>query len=113
MMNYKGYIAVAHYDDEAEIFHGEVVNTRDVITFQGEVAKELKQAMIDSIEAHIAFCQKKGIEPSKPFPGEFLVRTTPEKHGLFTAAARASGLSLNKWVDSVLEHAARDLVHYG
>jgi len=33
MMEYKGYIGVVAFDDEAGIFHGEVVNTRDVITF--------------------------------------------------------------------------------
>lgn len=32
MMEYKGYIGVVEFDDEAGIFHGEVVNTRDVIS---------------------------------------------------------------------------------
>jgi len=111
MMIYKGYIAVVNYDDEAEIFHGEIVNTRDVITFQSENSKDIKGEMADSIDAHISFCEKSGREPSKPFPGEFLVRTTPENHGFFTAAAKLSGLSLNKWTNSVLENAARDVLH--
>ena len=35
-MNYKGYEAAVEFDEDAGIFHGEVVNTsRDVITFQG------------------------------------------------------------------------------
>jgi len=34
-MSYKCYEAVVEYDEDAEIFHGEVMNTRDVITFQG------------------------------------------------------------------------------
>ena len=34
-MNYKGYEAVLEFDEGAGIFHGEVINTRDVITFQG------------------------------------------------------------------------------
>jgi len=102
---------VVNYDDEAEIFHGEIVNKRDVITFQSENSKDIKREMTDSIDAHIAFCEKSGREPSKPFPGEFIVRTTPEKHGFFTAAAKLSGLSLNKWTNSVLENAARDVLH--
>ncbi len=32
-MEYKGYVGQFEFDDETEIFHGEVVNTRDVITF--------------------------------------------------------------------------------
>ncbi len=36
MIQYKGYFARVEFDDEANIFHGEVINTRDVITFQGK-----------------------------------------------------------------------------
>jgi hypothetical protein len=35
MMEYKGYMGIVEYDDEAKIFHGDIINTRDVITFQG------------------------------------------------------------------------------
>jgi predicted HicB family RNase H-like nuclease len=34
MMEYKGYVGIVEFDDEAGILHGEVVDTRDVITFQ-------------------------------------------------------------------------------
>lgn len=43
MMHYKGYEALVEFDEEAELFHGEVLNLRDVITFQGSSAAELKQ----------------------------------------------------------------------
>lgn len=49
MLNYKGYIAHVEFDDEAEIFHGEVVNTRDVITFQGVTPAELKSELKNSV----------------------------------------------------------------
>ncbi len=35
VMTYKGYEALVQYGEDAEIFHGEVMNLRDVITFQG------------------------------------------------------------------------------
>ena len=35
MMEYKGYYAKVEFDDDANIFHGEVINLRDVVTFQG------------------------------------------------------------------------------
>ena len=31
-MTHDGYVATVEYDDEADVFHGEVVNTRDVLT---------------------------------------------------------------------------------
>lgn len=35
-MKYKGYWGADKFDEEASIFHGEVMNNRDVITFQGD-----------------------------------------------------------------------------
>ena len=49
MMEYKGYFAKVEFDDDAGIFHGEVINLRGVITFEGETVKELKQAFQDSV----------------------------------------------------------------
>ena len=46
----KNYESIVEVDHEAEIFHGEVINIRDVITFQGSSVEELKQAFQDSID---------------------------------------------------------------
>jgi predicted HicB family RNase H-like nuclease len=32
-MKYKGYTGVVEYDDDAHMFHGEVIGLKDVITF--------------------------------------------------------------------------------
>ena len=45
MMEYKGYIGKVEFDDEAGIFHGEVINTRDVVTFQGQSVAELEEGI--------------------------------------------------------------------
>ena len=65
MIEYKGYIGHIEFDDEANIFHGEVINTRDVITFQGKSVKELRQALKGSVDAYLKFCEKKGKEPDR------------------------------------------------
>ena len=44
MMEYNGYLANVEFDDGAATFHGEVINTRDVITFQGETVRKLTKA---------------------------------------------------------------------
>ena len=44
MIEYKGYRGESSFDVEADIFHGEVVGTRDVITFQGQSIEELHEA---------------------------------------------------------------------
>ena len=66
-MTYKGYEALVQYDGDAEIFHGEVVNLRDVVTFQGSSAAELKQAFADSVEDYLAFCKERGEEPERQY----------------------------------------------
>ena len=61
---YKGYQARVELDEEAAVFHGEVVNTRDVITFQGSSVAELKHAFEDSIDDYLDFCASRGEDPA-------------------------------------------------
>ncbi|MRG56188.1 toxin-antitoxin system HicB family antitoxin [Phyllobacterium sp. SYP-B3895] len=106
-MHYKGYEAVIDFDEEADLFHGEIINLRDVITFQGSSASELKTALAASIEDYLAFCAERGEEPEKPFSGQFVVRTEPSLHKAISGAARRAGVSLNKWVVATLERSIR------
>ena len=66
-MHHQGYEAVIEYDEDAEIFHGEIINLRDVITFQGRSAAELKQAFAESVEDYLAFCASRGEQASLSF----------------------------------------------
>ncbi|QSJ17409.1 type II toxin-antitoxin system HicB family antitoxin [Nostoc sp. UHCC 0702] len=102
MMKYKGYEAVVEFDAEAEIFHGEVINIRDVITFQGSSVSELKQAFYDSVDDYLDFCKERGEEPDKPFSGKFMVRINPELHKKIVIKAKKEGQSLNSIVEKSL-----------
>jgi predicted HicB family RNase H-like nuclease len=108
MMEYKGYIGKVEFDDEAGIFHGEIANIRDVVTFQGESVSELKKAFHDSIDDYLAFCAERGEAPDKPFSGQFVTRIAPELHRKLNTAARLSGKSLNAWVSEQLAIAVAD-----
>ena len=66
MIEYKGYHGAFSFDDEAGIFHGEVMGTHDVITFQGKSVAELRTAFRDSIDAYLKFCAKRGRRPNPP-----------------------------------------------
>jgi predicted HicB family RNase H-like nuclease len=103
MMKYKGYIGAVTYDDEAEIFHGEVINSHDVITFQGTCVEDIKQAFIDSVEDYLEFCHKRGEKPEKPFSGKIVLRIPPEVHQQAFVKAKESGISLNKWLEKAIE----------
>ena len=99
MMNYKGYIGKVNFDDEAGIFHGEVINVRDVITFQGSCVEELRKAFIDSVEDYLEFCRARGEEPDKPFSGKLVVRMDPSLHQMAYTRAKQAGVSLNEWLN--------------
>ena len=103
MFNYKGYIGKADYDNEMGIFHGEVINTRDVITFQGESVKELKRSLKNSVEDYLQFCLERDEEPDRPFSGKFVVRIPENVHREAFFRAKSAGKSLNAWIREVIE----------
>ncbi len=105
MMKYKGYLARVEFDDEANIFHGEVINTRDVITFQGQSATELKKAFEDSVEDYLAFCAERGEEPDQPFTGRFTIRLSPDQHKKVIMSAEKAGKNVESWVTEILAQA--------
>ena len=105
MLNYKGYTGRVEYDDEAKIFHGEIIDTKDVITFQGTSVDEIEKAFRESIDDYLAFCQERGEKPDKPFSGKFVLRVpTDLHHKLFIQASR-SGKSINNWLVDVIKEA--------
>jgi predicted HicB family RNase H-like nuclease len=97
-MTYKGYEGIARFDEDAEMFTGEVINTRDVITFQGRSVAELKHAFKGSIDDYLEYCAARREEPEKPFSGTFTVRLSPELHRHIALEARRRGKSLNAYV---------------
>lgn len=103
-MNHKGYIGHVEFDADAEIFHGEIINMRDVVTFQGTTVSELKQAFIASVEDYLAFCTERGEQPDKPFSGKFNLRLDPSLHRQLYVEAKHHGMSLNQWVVEAIRH---------
>ena len=120
-MEYNGYHAVVTFDDEVGILHGEVIDTRDVITFQGKSVDELRQAFRDSVEEYLKICAERNREPDKPFSGRVVLRMEPEIHRAAATAAKFDGINLNSWilnavkgelacVDGGREYVANDLL---
>ena len=105
LMRYKGYSGRVELDEEGGVFHGEVINLRDVITFEGGSVEELRRALAESVEEYIAFCAEKGEEPEKPASGRFVLRLPPEVHRRVAEAAARQSKSVNAWVRQVLEEA--------
>jgi len=67
MLQYKGYAGHVEFDDETGIFHGEVLDLRDVITFQGKSVEEIERAFRESVDDYLEFCEERHEEPDKPY----------------------------------------------
>ena len=97
-MKYKGYTGKAEYDDDAEVFCGEVMGLRDVVTFRGTSVKELQKSFRESIDDYLAFCERMNKVPDVPASGKLILRIPPELHSYAAVTAKSKGMSLNSWV---------------
>ena len=103
-LQHKDYIATIEADPEAGIFHGEVINTRDVLTFQGRSLDELTQAFADTIAV------AKVVPRARQGAGAALFRqfdaaNAAGLHRRVAEAAARLGKSLNGFIRDALEHA--------
>ncbi len=108
MMEYKGYVGKVEIDNEVGILYGEVINVRDVITFEGTTIDEIKQAFRESVDDYLEFCNQRGETPEKPFSGRFVVRLPVELHRKAYIQAKLEDRSLNAWVAEALEAALQN-----
>ena len=68
MLKHRGYRATVAFDDDVGLFHGEVVGTRDVITFQAASEAELRREFAASLDEYFRVCAKLGRAPEAPWP---------------------------------------------
>ncbi|MBS0655976.1 MAG: type II toxin-antitoxin system HicB family antitoxin [Verrucomicrobia bacterium] len=98
MLKYKGYTGYVVYDEEARLFHGEVVGLRAVITFQGTTVDEIEQAFKDSIDDYLDWCKERNKAPERAHSGKFNLRMPPELYAKVAALAAQQGLSINSYI---------------
>ena len=108
MMEYKSYMGKVEIDEEAGILYGEVINVRDVITFEGTSVDEVQRAFRESVDDYLEFCTQRGEAPEKPFSGKFVVRLPTELHRKAYIQAKLADKSLNGWVTDVLQAVLQD-----
>lgn len=103
MMTYRGYAGKVEFDDDAMIFHGEVIGIKDVVTFQGRSVDEIEKAFHDSVDDYLTFCESRNEAPDRPFSGKFIARLSPEVHRKIVMEAKKEGVSLNTWLNRRLK----------
>lgn len=98
LLHNKDYLATVHFSREDEVFHGKVIGISDLITFEGESVKELKEAFQEAIDDYLLTCQKIKKNPDKTYKGSFNVRIPSELHRKAAIEAAIKNISLNDFV---------------
>lgn len=106
MMTYKNYMARVVYDDDANIFHGEVINIRDVITFEGSSVNELQNSFKESIDDYLDFCKTRGEEPNSAMNGFLSLNIPVSNQNILINAAKKSGKDFEEWAIDALNRQA-------
>ncbi|GJJ01088.1 hypothetical protein RugamoR64_16260 [Duganella rhizosphaerae] len=103
-MEYKGYCGSSEISMEDDCLHGRILFIDDLIIFEGQTPRELKEAFAAAVDRYEAHCKQTGKAPNKQYSGSFNVRTGSELHRDASKAASLIGQSLNDYVKESLMH---------
>ena len=105
-LKYKGYTGSVEYSEEDKCLFGKVQGmAKDSITYEGSTVEELTEDFEGAVDDYLALCEKKGIEPRKPYSGVLNVRLTPEIHSGAAMAAQKAGITINAFIKNAVARA--------
>ena len=103
IMTIDSYHAKIEYDEELDLFRGEILGLSGGADFYGKNPKELRTESKRSLQVFLEVCKEKGIEPKRHFSGKFNLRIPPELHEKLAIAAQAQGKSINTLAQEALQ----------
>jgi predicted HicB family RNase H-like nuclease len=110
LLKFEGYQGIiTDISIETGIIHGEVLLTKDVVTFKADGFKNLVEEFKASVADYLEFCREEGDSPSKPLKGEVLVRCGSEIQAEIVKHVQSQKLSgekitQNEWCKKALKN---------
>jgi predicted HicB family RNase H-like nuclease len=101
-LQHRDYDGSVEYSAEDKMLHGRVLGIRDVVSYGGTSVRELERNFRDAVDEYLAFCEKRGKQPNKPFKGSFNVRVSPDLHQRAARFAEEHEMKLNAVVQDAL-----------
>ena len=99
-LKYKGYTGSVEYSEEDKCLFGKVLGLKkDCITYEGESIPQLQEDFEGAIDAYLQSCANRGVSPSKPYSGRFVIRMTSDLHWKVAMAAAESGSTINDFIN--------------
>ena len=65
-----GFNAKIEYDEELDLFRGEILGLNGSADFYGKNPKELRAEFKKSLQVFLEVCKEKGIKPKRNFSGK-------------------------------------------
>ena len=103
LMTIDGFQAKIEYDEDLDLFRGDILGLNGGADFFGKNPKELRIEFKKSLETFLEVCLEKGIEPRRNFSGKFNLRISPELHERLAIAAQVEGKSINSIAQEALQ----------
>jgi len=103
VMTVEGYHAKIEYDEELDLFRGEILGLNGGADFYGKNPKEHRTEFKKSLQVFLDVCKEKGLEPRRNFSGKFNLRISPELHERLAIEAQAQGKSINTLAQEALQ----------
>ena len=103
VMTVDGYHAKIEYDENLDLFRGEILGLSGGADFYGKNPRELRIEFKKSLEVFLEVCKEKGLEPRRHFSGKFNLRISPELHERLAIEAQAQGKSINTLAQEALQ----------
>ena len=76
VMKVEGYHAKIEYDEELDLFRGEILGLNGGADFYGKNPKVLRTEFKKSLQVFLDVCKEKGLETRRNFSGEFNSKPT-------------------------------------
>lgn len=103
-VEYKGYIGSVEFSKKDAIFCGRVIGVQTLISYEGKNVDSFLASFHNAVDNYLIMCEDDGVDPEVAFKGRFNVRIQPELHKKMYLYAMEHNMSLNKYVETVLEN---------
>ena len=102
ILEYKGYLGSVEFSADDNILFGKVLGINGLISFEGDSVQNLKKDFEEAVDDYIEICNDNGVEPEKPYRGNFNVRISPELHKILEDYSSLRTQSLNRTIEEAL-----------
>lgn len=103
VIQYKNYTGSIELSQDDMVFYGKVLGIKSLISYEGKSAKELYKNFSETIDDYLNTCKENNIEPELPFKGSFNIRISPELHKKIAIFSINHKMSINQYINNVLE----------